>query len=77
MNVVSRSWLKSVIAILEGQRNELKRIQSDEQENYNRLAESLQYSARSEAISDNIDDLENCICDLGDIIENLQEIVDR
>lgn len=77
MNVVSRSWLKSVIAILEGQRNELKRIQSDEQENYNRLAESLQYSARSEAISDNIDDLESCICDLGDIIENLQEIVDR
>lgn len=77
MNVVSRSWLKSVITILEGQRNELKRIQSDEQECYDNIPEYLQYSERSEAIQDNIDDLDSCIDDLGDIIEYLLKIVDR
>lgn len=77
MNKARRSWLKSVIVILEQQLDDLESIQSYEQESYDNIPESLQYSERSEAIQDNIDDLDSCISDLGDIIENLLEIVDR
>ena len=77
MNKDRRNWLSQVILALDEQRLELENIQSDEQESYDNMPESLQYSERAETISDNIDDLGSCISDLEDIIENLQDIVDR
>ena len=74
MNNARRDWLDLGIAKLEEQRKELAEIQSEEQLSYDMLPENLCPSKR---FQDNIDDLDSCISDLGDIIENLQEIVDR
>ena len=77
MNKERRNRLNHVLVALDEQRLELENIQSDEQESYDNMPESLQYSERAEAIQENIDDLDSCISDLDNIIENLQDIVDR
>ena len=77
MNKARRKWLEEVIAKLEEQKDELENIQSEEQEAYDNMPESLQYSERGEAVGEIAGDLESYASDLQDVIDNLQEIVDR
>ena len=77
MNKARRKWLEDVIAKLEEQKEELESIQCEEQESYDNMPESLQYSERGEAIEENANDLDSYAFDLQDVIDNLQEILDR
>lgn len=77
MNKARRKWLEDVIAKLEEQKEELESIQCEEQESYDNMPESLQYSERGEAIEENANDLDSYASDLQDVIDNLQEILYR
>lgn len=77
MNKERRKMLQDIIDKLDEQRLEIESVQEEEQEAYDNLPESIQYSERGETMSENIDELESAVSDLEDIISTLQEIVER
>lgn len=77
MNKERRNRIEDMIVKLEGLKEELESIQCEEQESYENMPESLQYSERGETIEENANDLDSCSSDLQDVIDNLQAIVER
>ena len=77
MNKARRKAIEEIIAQLDEQKEAIEAVQEEEQEAYDNLPESIQYTERGEAISENADDLEQAASDLDDVISNLQDIIDR
>jgi hypothetical protein len=77
MNKARRKWLESIIDVLTEQKDQIELVVEEEQEAYDNLPESIQYSERGEAMSDTVSDLEYAASDLEDILETLQEIIER
>ncbi|MSS16793.1 hypothetical protein [Sodaliphilus pleomorphus] len=76
MNANRRKRLEKVIGRLTELMAEIDAVREDEQEAYDNMPEGLQYSERGEQMSDNIDTLDMSYLDLGNVINQLQEIVE-
>lgn len=76
MNANRRKRLEKVIGRLTDLMAEIDAVREDEQEAYDNMPEGLQYSERGEQMSDNIDTLDMSCLDLGNVINQLQEIVE-
>ena len=77
MNNARRKAIEAVIDILTEQKEALEGIRDEEQECYDNLPESLQYAEKGEQMSENCDSLDTASSDLEDIIDLLQEIIER
>ena len=77
MNKQRRKWLEDIIGKLEEQKDELYNLQQEEQEAYDNMPENLQESERGQAVGECASDLETEYDTLEDVIQNLQEILDR
>lgn len=77
MNKARRKWLEDIIGKLEEQKDELDSLINEEQEAYDNMPESLQDGERGTAMYDSISDLESERDSLEDVMQNLQEILER
>ena len=77
MNKARRKWLEDIIGKLEEQKDELYQLYEEEQEAYDNMPEILQDSERGQAAYEYASDLESEHDSLEDVIQNLQEILDR
>ena len=77
MNKIRRKALATVVAKLDEAYDLLEEIQSDEQDAYDNMPESLQESERGEHMGEILDVLGDAIDSLDDIRENLIEIVEE
>lgn len=76
MNANRRKRLEKVIGRLTELMDEIDAVREDEQEAFDNMPEGLKYSERGEQMSDNIDTLDMSCLDLGNVINQLQEIVE-
>lgn len=74
MNKERRSRINQIISELESLKYDIENVVEEEQEAYDNLPESIQYSKRGESMSDNVSDLEDAA---NDIISTLQDIIER
>ncbi len=77
MNKSRRERLESIIEKLENQNDELCQLYEEEQEAYDNMPESLQDSERGQEIQEFASGLEMEQGSLENVIQNLQEILDR
>lgn len=56
---------------------ELEYIRDEEQEAFDNLPESLQYSEKGETMEEYVDDIDSAISDLDSLIESIEDIVNR
>ena len=77
MNKARRKMLQDIIDELDAQREQIEAVQMEEQDAYDNLPESIQYSERGETMSENASDLEQATSDLEDVISTLQEVLER
>lgn len=77
MNKQRRKWLSDVITKLEEAKTDIESIAEEEREAYDNLPEGIQESDRGNAMCENADDLEQASSDLDDLIQNLNEILER
>lgn len=76
MNKIRRKEIARAIELMEQAREILEAVMDEEQEAFDNLPESLQYSERGEAMEEYIDTLQEKIGDLDIAGDELQEIVD-
>ena len=74
MNKQRRKELAEIINLIEEARERLEAVRDDEQEAFDNMPESLQYSERGETMEDYISTMDELIDYLD--TDNLQEIVD-
>lgn len=77
MNKARRKAIEELIDQIGTLKEELDSITEEEQEAFDNLPESIQYSERGDAMSDNIGDLEQASSDLEDIMDALNDIILR
>lgn len=77
MNKQRRKWLEEIVGRLETAKDEIDSVAEEEREAYENLPEGIQESERGEAMCENADDLEQASSDLDDLIQNLNEILER
>lgn len=77
MNKQRRKDLEGIIENLEEQKSKLEDLQQEEQDAFENLPESLQDSERGQAMQECAEDLETEMYGLEDIVQNLQEILER
>ena len=77
MNKQRRKSLEEVVSRLEGCMSDLECIKEEEQEAYDNLPESLQYSEKGELMQGNVDDLDYVISDLDSVISSINEIIEK
>lgn len=77
MNKTRRKAIEDIIAQLEEQKSAIETAQEEEQEAFDNLPESIQYSERGDAMGEYVTDLEQAASDLDDVISSLQDIIDR
>lgn len=72
MNQARRKEIARVQGVLAQLLTEVENLQSDEQEAFDNLPESLQYGERGEKMEDAIDDLQSTIDAIEEAINNLE-----
>ena len=77
MNKFRRQELREAIEALSSVSDIINEVLSEEQDSFDNLPESFQYSERGEKMEDNISDMENAVSNIDDIIELLEEVIDR
>ena len=77
MDKQRRKKLEDVLDRLQGCMMDLEYIKEEEQESYDNLPESLQYSEKGEQMQENVDDLDYVISDLDQVIDSVNEIIDK
>lgn len=76
MNAARRKEIERAIDLL--YQAIIENVRDDEQDAYDNMPESLQYSERGERMSENVDALDNAAYyDIEDIITNLNEIIEQ
>jgi len=73
MNHVRRKWIEEVYQKLQDLQEEIDAICAEEQDAFDNLPESLQYSERADAMQDAIDSLEYASSNLGEALDCLTE----
>ena len=74
MNRIRRKELAEIISLIEEARERLEAVRDDEQEAFDNLPESIQYSERGETMEEYISTMEELLDYLD--TDGLQEIVD-
>jgi hypothetical protein len=59
------------------QKEELEQVRDEEQEAYNNLPEGIQYSERGETMQENADELDSILTDLENVIDSINEIIEK
>lgn len=77
MNKQRRKRLEDVVSRLEECMSDLEFIKEEEQEAYDNLPESIQYSERGEAMQGNVDDIDYVISDLDQVIDSINNIINK
>lgn len=77
MNKDRRKRLEKIVATLQDAMAELEYIKDEEQEAFDNLPESLQYSEKGETMEEYVDDIDSVISDLDSLIESIEDIVNR
>lgn len=78
MNRARRKELERAVELLQQAQEIVASVRDDEQEAYDNLPESIQYSERGEQMSEYVDTLDNAAdYDIEDIITNLNEIIEQ
>ena len=77
MNRERRKKIEDVIAQLQDIQEEVSYIASEEREAFENLPEGIQYSERGEAMEENADSLDEVDTDIDNLIDALQDIIDR
>ena len=77
MNKARRKQLDKVVEVLTAQMEELETIKDEEQEAFDNLPESIQYGERGETMEENVDELDSIITDLENVIESINEVIEK
>lgn len=77
MNKQRRRKLEDVLDRLQGCMTDLEYIKEEEQEAYDNLPESLQYSEKGEQMQENVDDIDYVISDLDSVNNSLEDIINK
>ena len=76
MNKDRRKTIRKIIEQLEGLKEDLDMVKTEEEEAFDNLPEGFQESERGEAMQEGIDVMEDAYGDLESIIYNLEEMVE-
>lgn len=76
MNKARRKQLEEIVNALDEQKSVIESVCEEEQEAFDNLPESIQYSERGDTMQGYINEMEDAISNLEDVISNLQEIID-
>lgn len=71
MNAKRRKELEKVIELIEDAKNKLEALKDEEQEAFDNMPESLQYSEKGERMEEIISNLDDSLSDLESAIENI------
>ena len=77
MNKARRKAIEEIIDQLGTLKEQIENISELEQEAYDNLPESIQYSERGETMSANISDLDDAASSIDDVMSTLQDIIER
>lgn len=77
MNKSRRKRIEKIAEQLAELQSELESVRDDEQDAFDSMPEGLQYSERGDAIQEFVDDMDDAIGDFENIIETLNDIVER
>ena len=77
MNKARRKQLEKVVEVLTAQMEELETIKDEEQEAFDNLPESIQYGERGETMEENVDELDSIITDLENVIDSINEVIEK
>lgn len=70
-----RKLLSEIVSNLMDAQEELNAIQDEEQEAFDNLPESLQYSERGDSMQEAIDAMDSALDDLDSVIESINEAI--
>lgn len=73
MNKVRRNQIEEILVKLADIQNDIECISEDEQEAFDNLPESLQYSERGDNMQEAIDNLDYALSSLEEVIDYLAE----
>jgi len=76
MNKRRRTELKSIIEILEDTNSRLEMVKDEEQDAFDNLPESLQYSERGEQMEEYVDEMDEAYDSIQEAIDTLTEIAE-
>jgi ABC-type transporter Mla subunit MlaD len=77
MNKERRKAIEEIIDQLGMLKEQVESITEEEQEAFDNLPESIQYSERGDAMSEAVSDLEDASSSIDDVMSTLQDIIDR
>ena len=77
MNKARRKAIEEIIDQLGTLKEQIECISEEEQEAYDNLPESIQYSERGEAMSEYVTDLDDAASSIDDVMSTLQDIIER
>ena len=77
MNKARRKAIEEIIDQLGTLKEQIESVCEEEQEAYDNLPESIQYSERGEAMSEAASDLEDAASSIDDLMSTLQDIIER
>lgn len=77
MNKARRKEIKKALSMIEDAMVILESVRDEEQEAFDNLPESLQYSEKGETMEEYVDDIDSAISDLDSIISELDDIINR
>ena len=77
MNKARRKAIEEIIDQLGTLKEQIESVSEEEQEAFDNLPESIQYSERGDAMSDYITDLDDAASSIDDVMSTLQDIIER
>ena len=77
MNKARRKAIEEIIDQMGTLKEQIESVCEEEQEAYDNLPESIQYSERGEAMSETASDLEDAASSIDDVMSTLQDIIER
>ena len=77
MNKARRKAIEEIIDQLGTLKEQIESVSEEEQEAFDNLPESIQYSERGDAMSDYITDLDDSASSIDDVMSTLQDIIER
>ena len=75
MNKNRRKEIESIIEELENLGSRIEAVKEEEDDAFNNIPESLQYSEKGELMEQNVEDLDEAFNSLSEVVEELQEIL--
>lgn len=77
MNKARRNAIEEIIDQLGMLKEQIERVSEEEQEAFDNMPESIQYSERGDAMGEYITDLDDAASSIDDVMNTLQDIIER